>query len=135
MHKNPKFVAAVVLGTLLIGCSLIPRTHAQASAEIGTVLDAQGRPGVATWRDESAGTRVLVFFLPIRWMDPVSIPASLVVTLRESATRVAFGEPPPGASTRDVPPDPTKDTINEDINPFENVVVGDPEDSDPSVDP
>jgi hypothetical protein len=131
MHNKPKLVAAMVLGTLLIGCSLIPRTHAETSAEVGT---AEGRPGIAFWQDESARLRVLTFFLPTRWMDPISIPG-LIFTLRDSSTRVVLAAPPPGATTRDRAPDPTKDTINDDINPFDNVVVGDPEDSDPSVDP
>ena len=34
MHKKRNFVAAVMLGALLIGCSAIPRTHAEVSAEI-----------------------------------------------------------------------------------------------------
>jgi hypothetical protein len=131
MHKKHEFVAAVVLGTLLIGCSLIPRTHAETSAEISTVSDSEGRPCIASWWDRAAGVRVLALFLPTRWMDP--IPGSLVVNLPDSATRVVFGNPTPGPTTKDVPPGPTKDTINEDINPFDNVAVGDPEDSDPSV--
>ena len=136
MPRKPRTVAAVMLGALLVGCSVIPMAHAEVPAEVGMVFDSTGRPYMAWSRNEDGkGRAYFAFLLSARWMEPIAVSDFTVVSFPDPAAPVVVHGIPGGAATKDISPVPTKETINEDINPFENVVVGEPEGSDPSVEP
>jgi hypothetical protein len=94
------------------------------------VLDPTGRPYLAWWRNEGGHGQVyFTVFLSSRWMDPVTVSDPLVdsrspvIGFEGSAIRIEY-RTPQGPVSRDIV-FAAPETINDDINPFENVVVGD----------
>jgi hypothetical protein len=129
MPAKPRFVPAALLGALLVCLSVIPPALADVSTTTRTVDAPQGAPLFSWWRAETHA--VFGLFLSTGWLEPLPL-IDPIVTVEHPASAVF--RPNPGAySTKDVGPTPTQDTINEDINPFDHRVVGDPEDSDPRV--
>ena len=100
--------------------------------EPSITLDPVGRPYMAWWRNEGGHGRIYFsVFLSTRWMDPIPVSDSAVdsrspaISFQGSAIRVAYRTPNGPRYTDIVFAMP--DTINDDITPFGNMVVGEPE--------
>jgi len=100
--------------------------------EPSIILDPTGRPYMAWWRNEGGRGRIyFTVFLSTRWMDAIAVSNSAVdsrspvISFQGSTVRVSY-RTPQGPGYTDIVITP-QETINDDITPFESLVVGDPE--------